>query len=291
MLGNINSPGMAAAAIAAMLLTACGGGGGGGPSGAGVPSAFGRGAGGVTVAVSRANGASTAGFAFTRGGAAWTADPSGGHAHMPSGVNGWFGAAKTDAAGSAAQERIAAYADIEEASAPPNSVADADYLVFGYWNELADYTRVTPFYWGPMPYAGDVTARTAPSVAYHGLAAGTFKSAGHRHRGYFTASATLTADFRAGILSGRVRGFQLRIVTNDAPPTTTGASVSLNPINLTGNHFSGATGNGGAWSGSFFGPAGADPTGVAGVFDDRIATTINGEYVWTAVTGAFGATR
>lgn len=291
MSGNIGSPGIAAAAIAAMLLSACGG-GGSGPPGADVPGSFGRGAEGVTVAVSRDHGASTAGFAFTKGGAAWTADPSGGHAHMASGAAGWFGAAKTDAAaGAAAQERIAAYSNIEEASAPPNSAADGDYLVFGYWNELADATRVTPFYWGPMPYAGDVTARTAPTVSYHGRAAGTFKADGHQHRGYFTARAVLVADFGAGLLGGRVSDFRLQAVTGGAPPSTTGASVSLNELRLTGNHFSGATNRGGKWSGSFFGPAGADPTGVAGVFDDRLSTTINGAYVLTAVTGAFGATR
>ena len=125
----------------------------------------------MTVAVSRANGATTATFSFTKDTTIWTDDPSGGHAHMPtSGSDGWFGSSKTDAAGNNATERIAAYSNIEQAS-------------------------------------------------------------------------------------------------------------------------SGATADGGTWSGTFFGLDGADPTGVAGVFDAAVDTTIGGNTVSTTVEGSFGAKR
>ena len=293
MIGNVNSPGMAAAAMAAMLLSACVGGGGapgsggGGASGGGGSSSFGQGTKGVSVAVSRASGASSPTFAFEKGGTAWTVSPSGQHALMGSGVNGWFGAAKTDAAGGSAQERIAAYSDIDAAS---GSTEDPDYLVFGYWNRIATGGNVNPvpFYWGPEPYKGDVTGGTNADVTYSGPAAGMYNVKSNLARGHFTASASLTANFGAGTLEGTVSGFMFQTVTTAPAPTST-ATLTLSQIQLTGPSFLGAIGNDGTWSGSFFGPSsgGADPTGVAGVFDGEITTSAG----VTTVTGGFGAKK
>ena len=281
MFGNINSPGMAAAAMAAMLLSACmgGGGSGGGPPGvsnAGVSGTFGQGARGVSVEVTH-NG-SAAAYAFTKGGTAWTDDPSTAY----SAITGWSGSAKANAPAGSETERIAAYADIAGA-------ADDDYLVFGYWNSIANGIPqvAAPFYWGSKPYEGDVKSslRTA-SVTYTGEAAGVYNMPSQSARGYFQSSVQLVADFGVGTISGALSSFTYQTTGGVGAPGDPGA-VSLADINFNGPSFSSGT-----WSGMFFGPSGADPTGVAGVFGVTVETNfvaLPGQKM--SLTGAFGAKR
>ena len=281
---------LAAAALASGLV-GCGGGGSGGPSapgggssGAGGPSgssssSFNQGAEGVTVGVSRAVGADAV-FTVSKGGAGWNTDDSGNNVHIDT---SWKGASRVDDS-TAPTKRIAAYTNIG-APATATDPQDPDYLLLGYWNGLVGQRRVTPFYWGSMPYAGALP--TTGTVAYSGPAAGRYNGAGNTHHGHFLARAKLTANFSTGTLSGTVSNFQIqRTYSSSAPLGDDTWSVTLNSIALTGANFMGTTTGGGAWSGRFFGPAGANPTGVAGVFD---ATTTSSTSLKFDLDGSFAA--
>ena len=305
MRGSIGSSGIVAAAIAAMLLSACGGGGGGpsapggggGTSGPTTPSNFGQGARGVTVAVSRAHGASAI-FGTSGGGdnTAWTNLPStdtSSHKHMDRGI--WPGVSRRSFLsdlGVKGDQRIAVYSRIEETKS--DGTEDADYLVVGYWNRISGEPAVEPFYWGSMRYTGNVEQLTG-SVTYNkNVAAGSYETqSGTTHRGYFVAGAELTANFDAangaGTLSGRIYNFEFQKTVGTRPDHDGVAEVTLDSITLGGSSFSGATDDGGTWSGLFFGPADGKPTGVAGVFDATTDATIGGSTVSIGVTGAFGA--
>lgn len=170
-------------------------------------------------------------------------------------------------------------------------VPDADYLAFGYWNmiEIESLADVVPFYYGSMPYEGNVQALSG-AATYNGNAAG-----GYEHKtydtdtgdptstyGYFTADVRLAAFFGGedgmSTIDGMVDTFALVAQTGNAP--TVDWEVMLERTEVTGQNFVGTN-----WNGAFFGPSddGQLPSGVAGGFN---ATLDNG-----AVKGAYGATR
>lgn len=172
-------------------------------------------------------------------------------------------------------------------------VPDSDYLAFGYWNKidtertLADFV---PFYYGSMPYSGNVQALSG-SATYTGNAAG-----GYEHNtydtttgdatptyGHFTADVTLAAFFGGedgmSTIDGLVNGFE----SQSGGPSLATWMVPLMRTEVTGQTFEGDT-TGGTWSGAFFGPSdeGQLPSGVAGQFSATVGTG--------GVVGAYGAT-
>ena len=62
-------------------------------------------------------------------------------------------------------------------------VPDADYLAFGYWNmiEIESLADVVPFYYGSMPYEGNVQALSG-AATYNGNAAGGYEHKTYDHR-------------------------------------------------------------------------------------------------------------
>ena len=225
----------------------------------------------MTVGVSRAFGDTETTVTFTKGGAAWGAAPSSGSVHEHLG-RGWSGASRVDDA-SAPAERLTAYTNIV-GPASQTDPEDDDYLILGYWNLTSGTWETTPFYWGSMPYTGALP--TANTVTYNGHAVGRYDGVDNNHHGYFAAAASLTADFGAKTLSGTIGGPNKFEIERTTPDTTTDLghtswSVTLNSLSLTDPSFTGGTTTGGgAWSGRFFGPAGSNPTGVAGVFNAGI---------------------
>ena len=178
-------------------------------------------------------------------------------------------------------------------------VPDADYLAFGYWNmiDIESLAGVVPFYYGSMPYAGNVQALSG-SATYNGNAAG-----GYEHKtydagtgaatstfGHFTAAVRLNAFFGGEDGMSTIDGMVNAFAFLDSAGSDSGLSnvsdwqVMLNRTEVTGQNFMGST-NGGNWNGAFFGPSdeGQLPSGVAGGFN---AAFENG-----AVKGAYGATR
>ena len=170
-------------------------------------------------------------------------------------------------------------------------VQDGDYLAFGYWNmiDIESLADVVPFYYGSMPYEGNVQALSG-AATYNGNAAG-----GYEHKtydagtgeptstyGHFTADVRLAAFFGGvdgmSTIDGMVDAFALVAQTGSAP--TVDWEVMLERTEVTGQNFVGTN-----WNGAFFGPSddGQLPSGVAGGFN---ATLDNG-----AVKGAYGATR
>lgn len=320
------------AAALALGLSGCGGGGGGSAGGPAAPStggggsgapgpsarqpASGAGAGGVSVTVSRGSGAPS--FAFSQGGAAWGQAASAweetgqdNHGHATAGgfnIASWPG--ETRRSGSRA--RVAAHTNIGQAM---NGEEDADYLVFGYWNDPGDTDEIAPFYWGSQPFTGSLPA--TGSASYSGAAAGTYApvlgfGGLTASNGYFTANVSLTANFgNAPTVSGRVNGFKVYPYTagrSDPPdllPALSTWSITLESAPVSGSGFSGAatgsttkagtttTNSGGTWSGSFFGPSGAAPTGATGEFEADLDgfkdSRLNGPRNKFAVKGAFAA--
>ena len=176
-------------------------------------------------------------------------------------------------------------------------VPDADYLAFGYWNmiDIESLADVMPFYYGAMPYAGNVQALSG-TANYTGNAAG-----GYEHKtydagtgtptstyGHFTAAVRLNAFFGGedgmSTIDGIVDAFDLEVQGSDPALDNIDWEVMLNRTEVTGQNFMGTT-NGGNWNGAFFGPSDEEklPSGVAGGFNASLG---NG-----AVKGAYGATQ
>ena len=193
-------------------------------------------------------------------------------------------------------------------------VADSDHLSFGYW--LSKNTAGNPVGFGVW-YEGSADVATSgeidtldEKVTYTGAAAGKYvvKSdvPNAAHAGYFTASATLTADFtdeahatdEPGTVKGTISSFKdgdsaplgdlkLSLSGNLAYDTT---ANTLNVENLTGvkaesggrKHVDSV----GGWEAQFFGKDKTTniPTGVAGAFNATIAEQ-------AVVVGGFGATK
>ena len=179
-------------------------------------------------------------------------------------------------------------------------VQDADYLAFGYWNKvpaetLADFV---PFYYGSMPYGGNVQALSG-TATYTGHAVGGYQRNNYDAQtgvadptfGHFIANVRLSAFFGGEDGMSTIDG----IVEDFTTPTTGDQDllalweVMLKRTEVNGQTFNGDT-DGGTWDGAFFGPATDDdgmmihPSGVAGTFNATVGTS-------GAVMGAYGAER
>ena len=193
-------------------------------------------------------------------------------------------------------------------------VADADYLWFGWWQDMpttTDGTGVQSF----QAFAGGSEDFTATGNAvqalvgdatYEGSAAGKYvQQAGTVFEptyiaDAFTATATLTADFdtaaEAGTIAGTITGFK-----NSAGQALTGWAVALGSIDLQDSAaaFNATDGTAtatigsidstsGNWNGAFYGNGRTDgePGSVAGTFSADFGAVGS---VHTSIAGAYGA--
>ncbi len=200
-----------------------------------------------------------------------------------------------------------------------------DFLVFGTWLEPATLTNtsVTPkqVWHGSMPRVAPVR-KQADNATYTGGVHGFFKAGASGTWTAWTGAALLTANFVKGEVSG--------MIDNDASNTTVDVldepgimSAGVSHISLKGATFADSlsgkvtiVGTGaapgsnaitrnapssGTWEGGFFGPSGADPTGIAGAFNAErkeaaakstgLPTTLHSAVEVFHINGAFEAQR
>ncbi len=274
--------GAVAVLAAATALSGCGGGGGGG--GFGVAGSLGKQpsltAGGVRA--SMANTGSGVGnttiLIRTVGGISWSHDPT----NELAAPSGWVAETKLNAPPAVATHRFHAVTDY-------NTDGDNDYLAYGFWSrnvpDTLDASGFRSFFYGNMPYAGNVLTLPVTTVTYTGGAAGVYNKVGTSDYGHFKANFQLRASF--GPL-GNVNASLTGIEGNN------GAGTGINDISnmiasLSRTGFTGTHTYGGRWGGLFFGPSGTTPTGVAGWFEKL--TGHNSADDAFSLHGTFGATR
>ena len=186
-------------------------------------------------------------------------------------------------------------------------VDDKSYMYFGWWKREQKSDESFSFATFSGRSAMDYSAKDDPtnfnllggSATYRGPAVGQYAIyqplGTQSEAGSFTASAELTADFTANMLSGTVTNFR-----NDPD-----WSLTLNRQTMAGGEVSGGTtdwtiaGNTslrrGAWDAEFFSEAeyvGQTPDGVIGEFTgiyDADADATNGDV--GRIVGAFGARK
>ena len=322
--------------VSVFLLMACGGGGGGGalntPTDPGMPGetvqppsvqppsqegtasgASGRSistsaspakqpglsAKGATVTIGHSGDLPT--FAVNKNGTAWTRD---GFAYFPGGGDNGDWTSTATKLNAAETERFRVVTDI----AGP---ADADYLAYGYWSRHPAsslyHNDFEPFYYGSMPYAGDVR-NLSGQATYRGNAIGAYKIA-HKpvHSpgsvftyGYFEARVRLTASFGpSGQVEGRMTNIQdLEESYPDGTDPLSGfgdPSPFFADYDSSGSSFAnkGCGTSGCDWGGYFLGPSdsGQVPTGAAGWFEELGITEPCTPFVCRTVKldGSFGA--
>ena len=157
---------------------------------------------GVTVTVAHNGNVPT--FAVNKNGTAWTRD---GLRSLPAGGDNGNWTDATTKLNADATQRFLVITDIAASS-------DADYMAFGYWSRHPSASLdldngFEPFYYGSMPYAGDVRNLSGQATyTYYGNATGAYSILDTSNRGYFTARVSLTASFGSG---GQVEGRMAKI--------------------------------------------------------------------------------
>ena len=191
------------------------------------------------------------------------------------------------------------------------NVADADYLWFGWWQDMPTTTDGTgdqgfrTFAGGLQPFdtsGSDAVQAITGNATYEGSAAGKYvQQAGTVFEptyiaDAFTATARLTAQFGAdnedGTIAGTITGFK-----DSAGQALTGWAVEMQSITLQSDNaiFGSSDGNAvatigsinstsGDWNGAFFGNGRTDgqPGSAAGRFRADFGTH-------TSIAGAYGA--
>ena len=278
---------LAAAAMAALALSACGGGGGGGSGGGGGPLTSGPSltAGGVTARVSWTGGPV---LTISRGGAEWTGSPVPGD--IQAAPSGWYSSTRLNSS-HAATERFRLVAEIDSAS-------DEDYLAYGYWNRipLDSLDDFKPFYYGSMPYTGNVRRQTG-SARYTGGATGVYRLNGATAvAGRFTADVAINVSFGLNTEPASLQFGMSNFATRTSAGTAAGPAVDGTGsraliAEAAGSSFTGTGSFGGArWGGRFFGPSGAHPTGIAGWFE-KLRAEVKNSTNYVVLRGVFGAKR
>ena len=180
---------------------------------------------------------------------------------------------------------------------------DTDYLNLGLWVYVPNgATTVTDWEYGVFvdgsaPFDDTNLRGVTGSATYRGPAIGLAVDASETEETYWTAEATLNAEFGTssalGTISGSVRNF-VDVDTNAPLPGALSVTLAQAPIgDSNSGFFSGSTAatyqgvgysDAGEWGGRFFGNGESDgqPGSVAGTFG---ATTGEGE----SLIGAFGA--
>ena len=197
----------------------------------------------------------------------------------------------------------------------PGVVADADYMVFGYWLEKTtardgEVTYTVNVYRDGIPVRTDL-ANVEGTATYEGPATGlymkkTVDPSGEPTSpfisGQFTADAMLTASFggdtvgsaHTNTVTGKISNFMnasgnsiapWMLMLNRTPASGDGA--------ITAGVFSGTTsgyedGAQGAWNGTLYGTADADADAMQ--YPSSIAGTFNGHFKNGHVGGVFGTT-
>ena len=263
------------AVLFALGLAACGGGGGsatgsgdnGGPRG---PVSGNSGkqpgltAGGVTVSMVNSpptTGVEHTNFTIRKGVTRW-ATPA----------NHTLGAPSTDWAADTRLSGVSTLETTERFHAVTDYATedDDDYLAYGFWSrntpDTLDASGFQSFFYGNMPYAGNVRALATGNATYTGGAAGVYRIEDTDDYGYFQANVQLTASFGEG---GRVEARMTGITSQSGSPSFNfGDSPPLFADYSGGNRFAGRS-HGPVWGGQFFGPSGSgqNPSGVAGWFE------------------------
>ncbi|MYJ77488.1 MAG: hypothetical protein F4047_04885 [Caldilineaceae bacterium SB0670_bin_27] len=276
---------LAAASFAALALSACGGGGGGGETSTLGQSPSAR---GVTAAISF----STAPVVrVTKGGVFWV--------HRPDTVQGeptgWKAVTYLE------KPKTSAENELFRAVAYKAAEKDEDYLVYGYWNRLplAALNDYEPFYYGKTPYTGNVVERTG-EVTYSGGATGVYQfkpSTGSTTvDGRFSANVVITVAFgmnteKAG-LRFAMSGIETLTSAGAMGPGLDDVTSGTLRASASGRNFTGDGTNAGAtWGGQFYGPTGADPTGIAGWFKTLRAGITGDPSNFALLHGTFGTRR
>ena len=293
--------------------------GGGAPAGSGGPGSGpasstkrpGLSAGGVTVGISHKDGLAT--FSVNKGGTPWTDD---GFKHFRGGAGSgdWTGTAtKLNANAATATERFRVITDIDIVEPK-----DEDYIAYGYWsrNPSTSYDSsgdsftnmdldngFEPFYYGSMPYAGDVKSLVGEAI-YTGDAMGAYQISDlTTTHGFFEAQISLTATFGPdGRVEGRMTGMNdtERLFLEGENPL----SILSDPLSFSADYDSSGRSFANRdcgiascdWGGYFLGPTGQAPTGAAGWFrnltiDKIIGSGITASRITTRLDGSFGAQR
>ena len=152
-----------------------------------------------------------------------------------------------------------------------------------------------PFYYGKMPYTGNVRRQTG-SAAYAGGATGVYRlNGGTAVNGRFTADVSITANFGsntdAAALKLRMSNFATRISAGTAAgPEIESALSSLLIADAAGSSFTGTGSFTGKWGGRFFGPSGGKPTGIAGWFE-KVRAEVASSTNFVVLRGVFGAKK
>ncbi len=272
---------LAVAAMAALALSACGGGGGGGSAGEGpVVSGGGGGGGGAVFGLTaegvrldiREGGGGAAVVNVSEGNVSWAFTPN--HALAAPSSGGW--AAVTKVNPDPVTHRFHGVTDIA-------SFEDADYLAYGHWAENfgkpTERPDFKPFYYGNMPYTGNIPTTTS-TANYAGGAAGIYETGTPGKWGYFRSDISLTANFGTGKVTGTLSNFSILSVLS---PAFNFSNVTMSAATISGGSFTAAD-----WGGRFFGPSGAAPTGAAGWFDGLTSAESGGSGS-AKLYGTFGA--
>ena len=190
---------------------------------------------------------------------------------------------------------------------------DLDYLAGGIWaylpndaDEAADY-EFGAFADGPQPFAQGNLAALEGTATYEGDATGVYSLAAADTNYFFSATATLTADFgdagERGSISGRIHDAtapgragdfsSVVLHLNSADITDTEGGFFSGGTTVLGGVFNDPAAFTGTWGGRFFGnPAAADadhqnPGSVAGTFGASL-NDADGDPM-ASVLGFFGA--
>ncbi len=284
---------LAAAALTALALSACGGGGGGTGTGTSGPSLT---AGGVTAGVEYDTTSSEPSLSIKKGSTAWDASPP--DADVQAAPSGWASSTRINAATGSETERFRVVAKIASAS-------DEDYLAYGYWNRhpLDNLDDYQPFYYGKTPYTGNVVEQTGGPVTYTGGATGVYQTDTSDDAtavaGRFTADVSISASFGGNSEAASLRLGMSNIVTRTSAGTAAGPELNdiLNIVGLRATNVKDASftgiGNTSAvrWGGYFYGPSGANPSGITGWFEKLYTTFRDGSSGGVFLNGAFGAKK
>ena len=182
---------------------------------------------------------------------------------------------------------------------------DSDYLTLGYWalylkdtntGELTGGTSLGISANGSDPFTASNLAGLTGTATYEGPATGVLKTDTSDIFHYFTAKATLEANFGDGSALGTISGSITEARVEEGDPLNSDLTLGAADITNTfsGGNFrgdtSGMTSEGepvsGSWGGKFFGNGASatdQPGSVAGTFG---ATTADGV---KSLVGAFGA--
>ena len=264
---------------------------------------------GVTVSIAHNNAVPT--FVVNKDGHLWTRE---GFKYFPGGAGNGDWTNSTTRLNADAIQRFRVTTDITGSS-------DMDYIAYGYWSRHPStslyHGDFESFYYGSMPYAGNVKDLGEVTATYVGNAMGVYTIkytlGSLRTYGYFEAQVNLTASFGPdGKIAGNMTGIRNieELYLNDHDPLSGyGDEVKLSAnYDSSGRSFVGDDGDGCGtagceWGGYFLGPSHKTvgneeilqvPTGAAGWFEGLTIQQLGCSSLicgMAKLDGSFGAQR